>query len=98
MSSPGTAVRRTASLPLGYDRATTAELLLLLRRFRLRLRLQRLWIEADIEDVGITGPARRHRIFQILRHQAERHTAVFRHRNRGLIGLGGRSEERRVGK
>src|SRR4030088_2218880 len=57
-------------------RAPTAELLPLVRN-RLWLRLQRLRIEADIEDVGIAGRSGRHRIQHILSNQSERYAAVF---------------------
>src|SRR5712671_870562 len=70
------------------SREAAAELLLLARN-RLRLRLQRLRIEADIEDVGIAGRSGRHRIHQILSNQSERYAAVFGHRYRRPVGLGG---------
>src|SRR5229473_2439504 len=63
--------------------------LLLLPRRGLRLRLQRLRIESDIEDVGIAGRSRRYRIHQIFGHQTERHAAALLHRHGGPVDLGG---------
>src|SRR4030088_3474986 len=68
--------------------ATTAKLLLLARN-RLWLRLQRLRIEADVEDVGIAGCSWRHRVHHVLRHQTERHAAGFIHRHRRPVDFGG---------
>src|SRR6266850_3174759 len=78
----------------GYDELgsvthwTTTAKSLLLRRSRLRLGLQRLRIEADIEDIGIAGRSRRHRIHHIFGDQAERFAAGFGHRDRGPEDLG----------
>src|SRR4051812_46765759 len=52
--------------------------LLLLRRLRLRLGLQRLRVEADIEDVAVARSALRRRIDEIVGHQRKRNAGILR--------------------
>jgi hypothetical protein len=71
------------------DGCACVAILLLLHHPGLRLGLQRLRIEADIENVGIVDIGRHRRIDDILRDYAEWHAQALAHRYRGPDHRGG---------